>query len=154
MASWEDWKPKERISVDRQYMLHALVAALRSTCGRLQVGCVLVKGDDILSSGRNGAPRGLPHCSCGPEAPCTASVHAEANAIAFAARKHGGAEGATLYSTHAPCEACAGMLINTGIVRVAFLHQYRSDKGISLLWAAQVRVHQLSGTFTLPERPT
>jgi len=46
------------------------------------------------------------------------------------------------------------MLINTGIVRVAFLHQYRSDKGISLLWAAQVRVHQLSGTFTLPERPT
>lgn len=144
----------ERISVDEQYMLHAYVAALRSTCGRLQVGCVLVKGDDILSSGRNGAPRGLPHCACGPQAPCTASVHAEANAVAFAARKHGGAQGATLYATHAPCEACAGILINTGIARVVYAEAYRSASGLGLLWAAKVEVELFMGTLTPLRRPT
>ncbi|MBK8246365.1 MAG: hypothetical protein IPK85_03055 [Gemmatimonadetes bacterium] len=77
----------KRITHDEQMFLHAVVASLRSTCGRLKVGAALVLGDNILSTGRNGAPRGLPHCACGPEAPCTASVHAEANAVAYAARR-------------------------------------------------------------------
>ena len=143
----------DRISHDEQMLLHAQVAALRSTCTRLHVGAVLVKDENILSTGRNGTARGLPHCSCGPEAPCTATVHAEANAVAFAARRGGGTEGATLYATHAPCVRCAGLLINAGIVRVVFLDYYRDEEGLAMLMAARVLVEKLGGTLAPLARP-
>ena len=144
----------ERISADEEMFLMAVVASLRSTCGRLKVGAVLARGDVIISKGRNGAPRGLPHCTCGPDAPCTASVHAEENAVAFAARERGGVAGATLYATHAPCLGCAGQLINAGIVRVVYGDNYRLTDGLTLLLDAGVFVERFAGTSVSIERLT
>lgn len=109
--------------------------ARRSTCSRLAVGAVLAREGRILSTGYNGAPVGMPHCSHenDPSAPCTQAVHAETNAVAYAARHRGGADGAVLYLTHAPCLACSGLLINAGIARVVYARAYRSVLGLERL---------------------
>ena len=120
----------------------ALLVARRSTCLRLQVGSVIVHKDRVISMGYNGSPRGLPHCTpvtCNEGGPCRATVHAEANAIAFAARSGIAVEGATLYCTHEPCVDCAQLIINSGMAAVAFGATYRKG-GSNLLHAAGLQV--------------
>jgi len=71
---------------------------------------------------------------------CKQAVHAEANAIAFAA-KHGVAtDGADLYTTLSPCYDCAKLIINAGIARVYFDKVYRIKTGIILLQESGVFV--------------
>lgn len=113
----------------------AAQVARRSTCSRLQVGAVLARDGRILSTGRNGAPSKLTHCdhTYDSHSPCTQSVHAEVNAVAFAARHGVASDGASLYLTHAPCAACAGVIINSGVESVVYAKHYRSTEGINRL---------------------
>lgn len=129
-----------RPSLDRTLLDVAAVMARRSTCARLQVGAVLAREGRVLSTGYNGTASGLPHCVCGPESPCGNTVHAEANAVAFAARHGVSALGSTLYVTHAPCADCAGLLVNCGIAAVVYRDPYRSRTGLDWLWAAGVHI--------------
>jgi dCMP deaminase len=116
----------------------AEVFAARSTCSRLHVGAVLARDGRVLSTGYNGAPSGLPHCEHLDDEPCTVSVHAEANALLFAARHGVATEGAHMYCTHAPCLACAGLIVNAGLTVVAYRHTFRSRAGLDLLLAADI----------------
>jgi dCMP deaminase len=86
-------------------------------------------------------PLGDPHCEQVPEG-CTISVHAEANAIAFAARHGVALQGATVYTTHSPCVPCAQLIINAGIKEVNYLHDYRITDGRVLLSAVGIDTHQ------------
>lgn len=70
---------------------------------------------------------------------CRNATHAEANALAFAARHGIATEGATLYVTMSPCEVCARLLIAAGIVSVVYAHEYRKSEGIQILQAAGVK---------------
>lgn len=135
--------PDDRPSEDSTLLAVAAVIATRATCSRLHVGAVLARHGRVLSTGRNGAPTGLAHCRHTRDERCEVSVHAEANAVAFAARTGALVEGATLYLTHAPCLDCAGLLINAGIVRVVYREPYRIVSGIEFLTKAGVRVDQL-----------
>lgn len=144
----------------QRLMHHARVEAEQSSCSRGGVGCVFAKDGRILVTGYNGAPAGMPHCNhecnCGHGSstefsgphqeyctvfkPCTISVHAEANAIAFAA-KHGVClEGSELYSTYSPCIACAQLLINVGIIAICPEKLYRVPEGLDLLVQAGIQV--------------
>lgn len=90
----------KRISKDEYYLSIAAAVARRSTCLRRQYGAVIIKNDEIISTGYNGAARGEPNCcdtgECWREAnniphgeqyeKCVA-VHAEQNAIISAARQ-------------------------------------------------------------------
>jgi len=71
---------------------------------------------------------------------CRNATHAEANALAFAARAGISTDGATLYASVSPCEGCARLLIAAGIRRVVFLTPYRDLSGIALLQEAGVSV--------------
>jgi dCMP deaminase len=112
---------------DEYFMMLAKLTATRSTCLAFPVGSVIVKDRQVLATGYNGSPSGSPHCTtqgyCYPElTACNASkslpsrsVHAEANAIAQAA-KHGIAtNGASIYVTLEPCLACLKIIISAGI---------------------------------------
>lgn len=70
---------------------------------------------------------------------CPASVHAEANAIAFAARYGMSLDGAELFTTYAPCLTCAKLSVNAGIRRVVMCERYHDPAGITLLTTAGVR---------------
>lgn len=115
----------------------------RSTCYRMKVGAVIALEGRVLTGGYNGAPAGLPHCDQPHEPEQCMAVHAEQNAISFAARHGVKCEGAELYCTHMPCLQCARSIINTGIVAVYWEERYRNPEGVDLLRQAHVEVSQL-----------
>ena len=132
----------------QQMLIHvALVIAQRSTCTRLHVGAWIARDGRILTTGYNGPPAGMDHCThtagraLGDEIGCEVAVHAEANAIAFAARYGMGTDQAELYVTHSPCIACAKLIINAGIVKVVYATEYRSYEGLDLLEKARVETY-------------
>lgn len=106
----------------------ASVTSKRATCPRLSVGCVLVKGNRVLSQGYNGALKNCPQCDevgCKMvEGHCVRSVHAETNAIAQAARHGISVEGADAYLTHQPCHRCELLLRASGIMLIHWQQEY------------------------------
>jgi dCMP deaminase len=133
---------------DQIHMETAWAWARFGTCQRLRVGAVLALDERIVASGYNGAPKGLPHCTHDLSAPfdyedrCKNAVHAEANVIAFAARRGRSTDGTTLYITHAPCYSCSGLLISAGIVCVIYREHYRSVEGLVQLEKAGIEVKE------------
>ena len=131
----------ERTSKENYYLDIAETVIKRSTCLRRQYGAIIVKNDEIIATGYNGAPRGRRNCSdlgyCTREAmqvprgeryELCRSVHAEANAIISAARRD--MVGGTLYlagkdaltgeilSDATSCAMCRRMIINAGLEKV------------------------------------
>jgi dCMP deaminase len=80
---------------------------------------------------------------CPKHGACRTAVHAEANALAFAARFGLGTEGAELHTTHQPCLTCAMSIINAGIIRVVFENPYRDNGGLLLLHHADLTAEKL-----------
>jgi len=133
-----------RIGKDEYYMKIANVVALRSTCIRHQFGCVIVKNDQIISTGYNGAVKGGRHCidsecirdklniSSGTKIEICNAVHSEQNALLQAGKD---AYGGTLYVNGTPCILCSKMIINAGIKRVVIPigDDYPDRNGIDLL---------------------
>jgi dCMP deaminase len=85
-------------------------------------------------------------CEIGKNGGCTRTVHAEANAISFAARSGNSTDGADLFTTHSPCYDCAKLIINAGIVRVVYDVEYRDPRGIDLLREAGIIVDAIEPT--------
>jgi dCMP deaminase len=116
---------------DDYFMTIARAASARSTCDRKSVGCVAVLDRRILSTGYNGAPRGLPHCDdVGHDLvndSCARVVHAEANAVYAAARTGISLAGATFYVTCSPCWACFRAIAQVGGKRVVFGERFYRD---------------------------
>lgn len=113
---------------DDMFMEMAYSVARRSTCNRGQVGTVIVQDRRPVSIGYNGAPPGMKHCTevgCEPEDGCERTIHAEANAIAWAARRGIRVEEATMYSTHSPCRMCANLIVAAGISKFVYDNDYR-----------------------------
>ncbi len=128
----------ERPSWDQYFMLITRQVADRSTCNRAKVGAVIVRDKNILATGYNGSPAGLPHCtevgcliyesrtpSGEIEENCFRTIHAEINAIAQAAKNGSSIREADIYITHTPCIHCFKVLINTGIKRVLYEKPYK-----------------------------
>lgn len=143
---------RQRPSIDEYFTKFADLAAARSTCIRRQVGAVLVRDKHILSTGYNGAPAGIEHCtpdSClrlksgvkpGERHELCRGVHAEQNAIIQCALHGVSSRGATLYVTDSPCTICAKMLINAGIKRVVVKRPYPDEDGVNMLTESGIQV--------------
>lgn len=133
-----------RISRDDMLDSMARTVSLRSTCSRLHVGAVISRAGRVISLGYNGAPAGVDHCQHLPgesqDVGCIKAVHAEANAITFAAKHGVSTDGAQLYVTHMPCLKCAQLIINAGINLVSYQIPYRDPSGIILLEEGGVHV--------------
>ena len=99
-----------------------------------KVGVIIVKDGNILSMSYNGMPSGMSN-SCKNNQGITNKevIHAEANAICKLAQSTSSSKGATLYSTYSPCIECAKLILQSGIKRVVYAHNYRDDGGRVLL---------------------
>lgn len=153
----------DRPSRDQLLMRTALLWAERSTCSRAQVGVIISREGRTLTTGYNGTPAGMEHCDhtcicgslyidehtdvCPAEKPCMEAVHAEANAVAWAARYGVGLMGADLHTSRVPCLNCAGLIINAGIARVLWAEEHRDMSGISRLRKAGVIVVKFNHTI-------
>ena len=142
------------------FMQIAYVLAELGTCDRKHVGALIVRDGRCVSWGYNGAPSGAPHCSENnhgwappgvelqfDQSPmnlgCKNATHAEANAIAFAARQGISTEGSELFVTVSPCDVCARLVIAAGIGAVYYAEAYRKDDGCQILQKASIRTVQL-----------
>jgi dCMP deaminase len=131
--------------------------AERSTCTRAKVGAVIVRDKNILATGYNGAPAGMPHCldagclvytsrtpSGEVEENCFRTIHAEINAIAQAAKNGASIRDADIYITHTPCIHCVKVLINTGIRRIFYEREYKRATIEELLRGANIELQCVS----------
>ncbi|MGB7442813.1 MAG: dCMP deaminase family protein [Coleofasciculaceae cyanobacterium] len=129
----------QRPTWNEYFLMLAKLAATRSTCLAFPVGAVIVKNKQVLATGYNGPPSGSAHCTtqgyCYPNlSSCDASkimpsraVHAEANAIAQAA-KHGIATNEScIYVTLEPCLSCLKLIISAGIKEVFYETPFNSE---------------------------
>jgi len=116
---------------DEYFMATAVLIATRSNCERLHVGCVLVAGGErrnrLVAAGYNGYLPGTPHVSRMRAGHEQATVHAEQNAVADAARRGSPVAGCIAYVTHYPCINCAKMLAAAGIAEIKYRANYRND---------------------------
>ena len=100
----------------------------RSPCERLQVGCVLVKNNRIVSQGYNGFLPSAPHKSIIRNNHEQATVHAEQNAIADCAKRGVSCNGCTAYITHYPCIICTRIMLASGIKKIKYINDYKNDE--------------------------
>lgn len=125
---------------DEYFLNIAQEVASRADCNRGKIGVVLVRDRRILTTGYNGAPKGLPHCSeigclikkeIGNDNEiverCIRTVHAELNAITQAALHGVSTQDATLYGIYKPCSVCMKALINAGVRRVVCKRDYHDE---------------------------
>ena len=134
-------KQKHKIA----HMKSAFNYAECSTANRLQVGCVLVKDNSIISIGYNGMPSGWTNeCETEDNVTKPEVLHAETNAIAKLARCSEHGEGATAFVTHQPCMDCAKLLYQSGITEVYYAHKYRLTHGVDFLEKCGITVEQMS----------
>ena len=142
-----------RKSWDEYFMEIAEIVKTRSTCLRRQVGAVIVKDNRIITTGYNGAPSGLKHCTeiggcerarlnipSGQRHELCRALHAEQNAIIQAAKVGVSTEGATIYITCQPCVICAKMLVNAGIKRIVFGGEYPDELSKAILEEAEIEL--------------
>ena len=137
-----------RPSWDDYFMATAVLLSTRSPCERLHVGCVIVTAGErknrLVAAGYNGFLPGTPHTSRIREGHEQATVHAEQNAIADAARRGSSVEGCVAYVTHYPCINCAKILAASGIAEIRYRLDYKNDPLVGPLLAdAGVHIIQL-----------
>jgi len=117
-----------RPSWDEYFKEIVQVTAKRSPCDRLQVGCLLVKDNRIVSQGYNGFLPGCKHQSIMRDGHEQATVHAEQNAISDCAKRGVSCEDCTAYITHYPCIICCRILLAAGIKKIKYINNYRNDE--------------------------
>ena len=135
---------QQRPTWDEYFMLLTKLAAMRSTCLAFPVGAVIVKDKQVLATGYNGSPSGSVHCTtqgyCYPEmSDCTVNkdfpsraVHAEANAIAQAAKHGVSTDGASIYVTLEPCISCLKLVVSAGIREVFYETTFNKGNNAAL----------------------
>ena len=126
------------------HMKSAFNYAECSTAERLKVGCVIVKDDRIISIGYNGMPSGWSNiCEDGDFVTKQEVLHAEENAITKLARSNESGDGATVFTTHAPCLSCAKLLYSSGIIGVYYTHPYRNTEGLDFLKKCKMGIDKI-----------
>ncbi len=143
----------ERPSWDEYFINIAELVATRSNCESRKVGAVITIDNQIVSTGYNGAPKGLHHCidsggclrrlqkiESGTRQEICRAVHAEQNAIISAAIKGVSIKGGTIYTNTYPCSICTRMLINAEIKKIVYNSDYSDPLSKEMLDESGIEV--------------
>lgn len=115
-----------------------------SSANRLQVGCIVVKDNRIISIGYNGMPTGWTNvCETEDNVTKPEVLHAETNAIAKLASTYESGKDASLFVTHQPCLDCAKIIYQSGIKEVYYAHTYRKTDGVEFLEKCGIKITQV-----------
>lgn len=150
-----------RIGINEYYMNIAVQVSLRSTCIRRKVGAVIVKDNEILGSGYNGSPKGLPNCCddptrcyrtkhnipSGQKLELCYAQHAEINAMFNALCSNRDLHDASIFVTTFPCSNCAKAIIQSGIKYIYYLDTYTNEFTLTMLEEANVRVIEMDSSI-------
>ena len=124
------------------FMITALNLGKLSKCVSKKVGAIIVKDNRIISMGYNGTPRGVKNCCEIFDAnnfdreehhnwSRNSEIHAEMNAIIFAAKNGISIDGATMYVSLEPCRDCIKNICQAGITKIYYNEEYDKNDGLS-----------------------
>ena len=106
----------------------------RSTCNRKNVGCVIVKDNNILATGYNGSLTKDEHCDetnhLIVDGHCIRTIHAERNAIFQAAKNGVCLKDAIAYVNVEPCWECFKSLVSSGIINIYYQSDYPNSNNV------------------------
>lgn len=134
----------ERPTHEELSMRYAMLVARRSTCARLQVGCVITSADyrKVISMGYNGNASGLPNECDSAEPGACGCLHAEDNAVINCDSPRGTKK--IVFCTHLPCKMCAKRFVNLGdVLKVYYAEDYRLREGLNVLACAGIEYQQM-----------
>ena len=109
------------------------LTASRSSCERLQVGCIFVKENRIIAQGYNGYITGCFHKMIMKNNHNIATIHAEQNTITDCAKRGVSSDGCTAYITHYPCYNCMKLMVSCGINSIKYINDYKNDELVQQL---------------------
>ena len=139
----------------KYFMDMAFLVSTRATCLRRKVGAVIVRNNQVLSTGYNGAPKHVTHCAItgclreklnvpsGQRHELCRGVHAEQNAIIQAAVNGHSIKNGELYCTHQPCIICSKMIINAEIKTIYIAESYPDELAKEMLIEAGVTLYKV-----------
>lgn len=104
------------------------LTATRSSCERLNVGCIFVKENRIIAQGYNGYIAGCKHKTVMRDNHNIATIHAEQNTITDCAKRGVSSDGCTAYITHFPCYTCMKLMVSSGICKIKYINDYKNDE--------------------------
>ena len=104
------------------------LTANRSSCERLNVGCIFVKENRIIAQGYNGYIAGCEHKMVIRDNHNIATIHAEQNTITDCAKRGVSSDGCTAYITHYPCYNCMKLMVSCGINSIKYINDYKNDE--------------------------
>ncbi len=146
-------KKEDRPNWDEYFIEIAKLVSTRSNCVSRKVGAVITVDNQIISTGYNGAPKGLHHCvdaggclrklnniESGTRQEICRAVHAEQNAIISAAVKGVSIKGGTIYLNTYPCSICTRMLINAEIKKIVYESDYSDQLSKEMLEESKIEV--------------
>ena len=118
----------------KAYMECAEAFAKCSVGNRLKVGSVLVKSNRIISCGYNALPEHMDGPLEDESGTTKPEVrHAEKNALLGLMKSNESSVGSTLFCTHSCCKLCAVDIVDSGVVKFVYKHEYRSSDGLEYL---------------------
>jgi len=138
------------------FMNMAKLASTRSTCLRRKVGAIIVKNNQIISTGYNGSPKRISHCAdtgclreklnipSGERHELCRGVHAEQNAVIQAAIYGISLQGASVYCTNQPCVICSKMIINAEISNIYIEEEYPDQLAQEMLQEAGIEMYKIT----------
>lgn len=136
---------QSRMSWTEYFSSISILVSKRSSCSRLNVGCVLVKDNRILSTGYNGHIPGFPHESIVVDNSEQLTIHAELNAILDAASRGVSVKNCDAYITHFPCLNCLKSLLTIGCKNVFYLSDYKNNElCLKLLEKSETKLIKIS----------
>ena len=146
---------REYYSWDDYYIEMAELVATRSGCLSRQVGCVLVKDNEVLATGYNSTiPGMLPckerdfclreGCASGADLQNCFAVHAEQSVLCQCAKLGVSCRDATLYLTTQPCSTCLKMLIQAGVKRIIYRDPYPDELSQIIADRADIEMRQFT----------
>lgn len=140
MSSEEARQFIARPTMDEVWMQTAVMLSKRSTCERLQVGCLITDMDKrtVLGNGYNGGAKGQTN-ACQPSDPC-GHLHAEVNALIACGS---GDRLKVMYVTTLPCEQCAKAIVNSGFIGVYYLNDHEKKGSMAILKAANITLTKI-----------
>ena len=118
---------------DEYFKQLVTITASRSSCEKLNVGCILVNDNRIIAQGYNGYISGCEHNMIIRNGHNIATIHAEQNTIVDCAKRGVSCNNCTAYITHFPCYNCMKLMVASGIKEIKYIEDYKNDSLVNNL---------------------
>ena len=135
---------KLRPTWDEYFKQITYLVSTRSSCEKLNVGCLFVKDNRIIAQGYNGYIAGCEHKMVIRDNHNIGTIHAEQNAITDCAKRGVSCDKCVAYISHYPCFNCMKLMVSCGICEIKYIDDYKNDPLVNdLANEAKIQIKKL-----------